>query len=85
MTLEKGKGAVQISIQDEGGGFDWEDYLEMQPERAFDNHGRGIALANGTCFETLEYSGNGNKVTVLTACEPKSTERVSHRGRRAAA
>lgn len=88
VLLEKGKGAIRITIEDEGLGFAWEDYLEMQPERAFDSHGRGIAMANGNCFQSLEYSGTGNKVTVMAACSREETARPStlrHKGSRRAA
>lgn len=53
-----------ITIQDEGDGFEWQDYLEMHPDRAFDLHGRGIALARQISFTSLEYQGNGNTVRV---------------------
>ena len=79
VTLEKDTGAVCISIADQGTGFDWEQYLEMHPDRAFDSHGRGIALANRNCFESLAYSGNGNKVTVMTGCSSDESEPSANR------
>ena len=51
-------------IRDEGDGFDWESYLEVSPERLFDNHGRGIVMANRLSFDRLEYRGSGNEVYV---------------------
>lgn len=53
-----------IAIQDEGPGFDWHKYLQLNPERAFDPHGRGIALAKLISFDTLNYLGTGNIVEV---------------------
>jgi hypothetical protein len=53
-----------MTVQDEGVGFDWEKYLQFDPERAFDPHGRGIALANKMSFDSLTYLGNGNTVEV---------------------
>lgn len=53
-----------VTIQDEGNGFGWQTYLEMRPDRAFDLHGRGIALARQISFSSLEYLGNGNTVRV---------------------
>lgn len=53
-----------MTIQDEGEGFDWDKYLQLDPERAFDPHGRGIALANMMSFDSLTYLGNGNRVEV---------------------
>ena len=38
--------------------------MTVSPERAFDSHGRGIALANSISFENIEYLNNGNKVCV---------------------
>lgn len=57
-------------IQDEGNGFTWENYLELSPERAFDSHGRGIALARMLSFDGLEYRGNGNTVAVWLQLPP---------------
>ncbi len=55
---------LTLTIQDEGEGFDWNEYLDFSPERAFDLHGRGIAMARLNSFDFLEYQGNGNTVTV---------------------
>lgn len=53
---------IVVTIQDQGNGFDWMDYLDFSPERAFDLHGRGIAMAKLLGFDSLEYLGNGNTV-----------------------
>ncbi len=53
---------VQIRIRDQGHGFDWTPYLDFDPERAFDPHGRGIAMARLSSFDDLEYIGDGNEV-----------------------
>ena len=53
---------VQIRIRDQGKGFDWTPYLDLDPERAFDPHGRGIAMARLSSFDDLEYLGDGNEV-----------------------
>lgn len=49
-------------IRDQGAGFDWRAYLEMSPDRAFDTHGRGIAMSRMISFDSLEYCGRGNEV-----------------------
>ena len=54
--------AIVFTITDQGGGFDWRAYLEMSPERAFDSHGRGIAMSRLLSFAALDYCGNGNTV-----------------------
>ncbi|HVT43848.1 MAG TPA: response regulator [Thermoanaerobaculia bacterium] len=53
---------ICITIRDEGRGFKWDGYLEVDPKRAFDTHGRGIAIANLLSFQRLEYHGCGNEV-----------------------
>ncbi|WP_006788692.1 response regulator [Thiorhodospira sibirica] len=52
-------------IKDQGAGFDWARYLDIDPERLFDTHGRGIAMARHLAFESLEYLGNGNEVEAV--------------------
>lgn len=54
---------LEFTIADQGPGFDWTEYLEMNPRRAYDNHGRGIAMARTISFAEVAYSGNGNTVT----------------------
>ncbi|GAB1721131.1 MAG: response regulator [Nitrospira sp. CR1.1] len=57
---------LTLHITDQGNGFDWKQYLDFDPERAFDTHGRGIAMANKVSFDQIEYRGHGNQVmTVL--------------------
>ncbi len=53
-----------ITIQDQGDGFEWQSFLEMHPDRAFDLHGRGIAIARQLSFTRMEFLGNGNTVRV---------------------
>lgn len=57
--------SVCFTIVDEGPGFDWESYLSFRPERAFDNHGRGIATSRMVSFDELKYVGTGNKVIAI--------------------
>lgn len=54
--------AIRITIRDQGGGFDWKRYMDPEPTRAFDTHGRGIVIARGLSFDELEYRGSGNEV-----------------------
>lgn len=54
--------AIALTVRDPGPGFDWRRYLEFDPGRAFDSHGRGIAMARQLAFRHLEYRGNGNEV-----------------------
>ena len=58
---------ITLHIKDEGNGFDWRNFMEIQSNRATDNHGRGIALARMLSFDDIKYKGMGNEVicTVL--------------------
>lgn len=51
-----------VSIKDEGKGFDWKNFLQVDPARSSDNHGRGIAQANMVSFDKLTYNEIGNEV-----------------------
>ncbi len=55
---------IKFLIGDQGHGFDWQQYMEICPDRAFDSHGRGIALAHSMSLNKIEYLGLGNKVSV---------------------
>lgn len=55
---------IRIRITDEGPGFDWNRYLDFDPERAFDPNGRGIALARMSGLSAMDYEGCGNTVVV---------------------
>lgn len=62
VTLRNDPEACEISIADQGSGFDWSGYLDLAPERAFDPNGRGIALARIAGGASLDYLGCGNTV-----------------------
>jgi hypothetical protein len=62
VLLERSSKEICITISDCGEGFDWKNYLEISPERAFDPNGRGIAMSRMMSFDTLKYLGNGNQV-----------------------
>jgi len=53
---------VDITIIDQGDGFDNQVYMDFDPSRVMDNHGRGIAIANKLSFSSVEYRGKGNEV-----------------------
>lgn len=62
VRFERMPGRIRFTIQDQGRGFEWRKYIEFSPERIFDNHGRGIAMARSQSFNRLEYLGRGNVV-----------------------
>ncbi len=53
---------IVVTVKDQGIGFDWEKYMEFDPVRLMDPHGRGIAISNKLSFDELEYKGIGNEV-----------------------
>jgi two-component system, cell cycle response regulator len=56
-----------VTVADQGKGFRWRDYMHIDPARAIDNHGRGIAQANMVNFDGLTYNDKGNQVTAFSA------------------
>jgi len=56
---------IRIKITDQGKGFDWHKYQNVDPNRVFDQHGRGIALAKALLFSKLEFSELGNEITCI--------------------
>ena len=55
---------IRVLIRDQGRGFDWQRYLNMDPARAGDIHGRGIAMSRMLSFDSIRYLGSGNEVEV---------------------
>ncbi len=64
---------LYLSVIDEGSGFDWRPFLHLDPQRAFDTHGRGIATAKMVSFDSLEYHGAGNHVETVVHTHPQTT------------
>lgn len=62
VTFERHPDRIQLTVTDQGLGFDWSDYQEIKPERLLESHGRGIAMAKALSFDYLEYVGSGNRV-----------------------
>ena len=62
LRVERSNGELRFFIRDEGPGFTWSKFLDIDPQRAFDNHGRGIAISRAMSFDSLEYRGRGNEV-----------------------
>lgn len=53
---------LQVYITDMGNGFDWEPFMEIDTNRAYATHGRGIAMARLMSFDEIRYVGSGNQV-----------------------
>ncbi len=71
LEFQVAEDSVQIRIRDQGPGFDWTPYMDFDPDRAFDPHGRGIAVARLSSFDELEYIGNGNEVIATIKKNPR--------------
>lgn len=67
VRVERLPDRLEFTVVDEGQGFDWQRYLEFDPERATDPNGRGIAMARMLSFTSLEYRGCGNTVVATIA------------------
>jgi CheY-like chemotaxis protein/anti-sigma regulatory factor (Ser/Thr protein kinase) len=68
VSFERSDGCIRFVIRDQGNGFEFQRYMQVDPHRAFDTHGRGIAMANRLSFSHLEYRGCGNEVVGTIEC-----------------
>jgi len=71
--LKRSSELIALTITDEGQGFDSAQYLEIDPARMFDPHGRGIAVAKSMSFDTLSYNEKGNEVTATIILNQEPT------------
>jgi DNA-binding response OmpR family regulator len=62
VRMKRLDGQLQIEIEDQGPGFDFERFLTIDKSRLFDNHGRGIAIAASAL--NLQFLGSGNRLLV---------------------
>jgi len=62
VIFKKTDSDVMVTIQDQGVGFNWQEYLELSAERGTHSHGRGIAMSKLISFDQLQYFGVGNEV-----------------------
>lgn len=62
LHFDKNEDRILLTLEDKGNGFDFQKYLHFDEDRVFDNHGRGIAMANAML--DITYLGKGNKVVV---------------------
>ncbi len=68
LSFQRGDRNITLRVADQGSGFDWQNFLEIDPERAFDLNGRGIALARLLSFASLSYEGCGNIAVATINC-----------------
>lgn len=67
LDLTREDGHWCFRVLDEGAGFDWQRFIELDPARAFAPNGRGIVLARQIAFTSVEYRGRGNEVLARVA------------------
>jgi CheY-like chemotaxis protein len=77
LTFETSVGQLCVRIKDEGEGFDWRPYLEIDPERATSPNGRGIATSRHLSFTAIEYIGCGNEVVCVQALDGQGAGRAA--------
>lgn len=65
VLFERRLDCIQVTITDQGPGFDWRKYEQINPDRILESHGRGIAMAKALSFSRVEYRGNGNQVVCV--------------------
>lgn len=56
-----------VVVTDQGKGFDWRSFLKIDPSRAADGNGRGIALAVTVSFDKVVFNKAGNQVIGLVS------------------
>jgi len=61
--VKREPGTVRVRIRDQGRGFDWRRYLDLDEARATNRNGRGIVLARQLAFGDLQYNDTGNELT----------------------
>ncbi len=62
IDVHRRKGLLEVTITDEGPGFDYRRYMKLDKSRLFDSHGRGVLMAAATL--ALEFTPPGNQVRV---------------------
>jgi CheY-like chemotaxis protein len=65
VELHRDATSLTVLVSDDGPGFDWARFRELDPARAFEPNGRGIALARQLCFPDMEFIGRGTAVRVM--------------------
>ena len=64
-NISRKNDGLYIVIEDQGDGFEWKKFMSINPSRAGENHGRGIAQARAVSFDKLTYNDKGNKAVAF--------------------
>lgn len=68
LNFQRDNTGITLTVSDQGKGFPWQNFLEIDPARAFDPNGRGIALARLLSFSSIQYQGCGNVAIATITC-----------------
>lgn len=71
VVMTRKDNGIYVIVTDPGDGFNWKKYMTIEPARASDNHGRGIAQANAESFDKIAYNEKGNQVIAYVNKTPK--------------
>ncbi|MEJ2230777.1 MAG: response regulator [Nitrospirales bacterium] len=74
VLFERLSDCIQVTITDQGPGFDWREYEHINADRMLESHGRGIAMAKALSFSQLEYRGKGNQVVCVIKDESSTSQ-----------
>lgn len=69
VSIARRQDGVYAIVTDQGAGFNWQKFMTIDPSRASDNHGRGIAQANALSFDRLTYNSEGNQAVAYVGWE----------------
>jgi DNA-binding response OmpR family regulator len=68
VRMKRDGSSLRVEIEDNGPGFDYNQFMQIDESRLFDNHGRGIAIARSAL--NIEFVQPGNKVIVTIPMNP---------------
>ncbi len=78
LRVQRNSHSIELTIEDEGQGFNWQQYMKDGIELACSSHGRGIVMAKTLSFDTFEYLGNGNTVKCTVNLFPNAEHETHH-------
>ena len=70
VAVTRKDGGVYVVVTDQGDGFNWKNFLKIDPSRAGQTTGRGIASANSISFDRLSYNDKGNQAVAFVGDRP---------------
>lgn len=65
VVFQRESDRILLKVTDQGNGFDWKKFEEVDPRRLIASHGRGIMMARGLSFSELKYNDKGNVVEAI--------------------